>query len=106
MASTKKIIGSVPTLRGEYTEGIRYYKQNIVSYLGSAFVSTMNENTSVPCIIQDGKFVLQEGWDFFVDNSENYFFREKEVDLPQELFDQMREEGTLDITKDYYTYEE
>ena len=106
MATAKKIIGSVPTTRGEYKEGEEYYKQNIVSYLGSAFVSTMDENTSVPCIIQDGKFVLQEGWAFLVDNSETYFLKEKEVDLSQELFDQMREEGSLDITKDYYTYEE
>lgn len=106
MATTKKIIGSVPTSRGEYTEGTKYYKQNIVSYLGSAFVCTMDENTSVPCIIQDGKFVLQEGWAFLVDNSEFYFYKDKEVDLPQSVFERMKEEGTLDTSKNYYTYEE
>ena len=106
MAITKKIIGSVPTSRGEYAEGTKYYKQNIVSYLGSAFISTMDENMSVPCVVQDGKFVLNEGWVFFVDNSEFYFYKDKEVDLPQSEFDERKEQGTLDITKDYYTYEE
>ena len=106
MTTTKKIIGSVPVNRGKYDANTKYYKQNIVQYLGSVFISAIDENTSVPCIIQDGNFILQEGWAFFVDNSETYFLKEKEVDLSQELFDQMREEGTLDITKDYYTYEE
>ena len=81
MATTKKIIGSVPTSRGEYLGGTKYYKQNIVSYLGSAFISTMDENMSIPCVVQDGKFVLNEGWAFFVDNSEFYFYKDKEVDL-------------------------
>jgi hypothetical protein len=106
MATTKKIIGSVPTTRGEYKEGEKYYKQNIVSYLGSAFISTIDENMSVPCVVQNGKFVLNEGWAFLVDNSEFYFYKDKEVDLTQDEFDRRKEEGSLDITKDYYTYEE
>ena len=28
------------------------------------------------------------------------------VDIPQKLFDEMKKEGTLDITKEYNTYEE
>lgn len=106
MATTKKIIGSVPTTRGEYKEGEKYYKQNIVAYLGSAFISTIDENMSVPCVVQNGKFVLNEGWAFLVDNSEFYFYKEKEVDIPQEEFDAMMDAGTLDTTKEYYTYEE
>ena len=106
MAITKKIIGSVPTTRGKYKEGEKYYKQNIVSYLGSAFISTIDENMSVPCVVQNGKFVLNEGWAYLVDNSEFYFYKDKEVDLTQDEFDRRKEEGSLDITKDYYTYEE
>jgi hypothetical protein len=74
--------------------------------LGSVFVSIVDENVSVPCIVKDNEFILQEGWAFFVDNSEAYFLKEKEIDLPQEVFDKYKEEGTLDITKNYYTYEE
>ena len=106
MAMTKKIIGSVPTIRGEYKEGEKYYKQNIVSYLGSAFTSTIDGNMSVPCVVEDGKFVLNKGWAFLVDNSEFYFYKDKEVDLTQDEFDRRKEEGSLDITKVYYTYEE
>ena len=51
-------------------------------------------------------FVLNEGWEFLVDNSEFYFYKDKEVDLPQSVFDRMKEEGTLDTSKNYYTYEE
>lgn len=32
--------------------------------------------------------------------------QEKEVDILQSTFDEMMEKGTLDTTKDYYTYEE
>lgn len=105
MATTKKIIGSVPVNRGKYDANTKYYKQNIVQYLGSVFISMIDENASVPCIIQDNKFVLQNGWSFFVDNSEFYFFKDKDVDLPQSEFDRYKEEGLLDITKNYYTYE-
>lgn len=104
--TTKKIIGTVPISRGEYDPNIKYYKQNIVTYLGSVFISIMNDNMSVPCVIVDNKFVVQEGWEFFVDNSETYFLKYKEIDLPQEEFDKLKEQGLLDITKDYYTYEE
>lgn len=105
MATTKKIIGSVPTIRGEYKEGEKYYKQNIVSYLSSAFISTIDENMSVPCVVQNGKFVLNEGWAFLVDNSEFYFYKEKEVDIPQEEFEALQESGQLDESKTYYIYE-
>jgi hypothetical protein len=55
------------------------------------FINTVNENTAVPCIIADNKFIVQEGWEFFVDNSETYFLKYKEIDLPQEEFDKLKE---------------
>lgn len=106
MATTRKIIGSVPIFRGEYKSSVKYYKQNIVTYYDSAFISTVDENMSVPCVIENNAFSLQDGWDFFIDNSELYFFKESEIDLPQEEFDELKEQGLLDITKIYYTYEE
>ena len=49
---------------------------------------------------------MNEGWIFLVDNSEFYFYKNKEVDILQDEFDAMMNAGTLDITKEYYTYEE
>lgn len=106
MATTKKIIGSVPIYRGEYKHDEKYHKQNIVSYLGSAFISLSDENTLVPCIVEEQTFVLQPGWEFLIDNSESYFLKGKDIDLPQSEFDRWKEEGLLNITKNYYTYEE
>lgn len=106
MATTKKIIGKVPMFRGEFVLGKTYYKQNIVTMLGSSFISLVDENVNVPCSVVDNSFVLGEGWGFLADASYSYLDKQKEVDIPQEEFDAMMNAGTLDTTKEYYTYEE
>lgn len=106
MATTKKIIGKVPVYRGEFVLGKTYYKQNIVTMLGSSFISLVDGNVNIPCSVVDGSFVLGEGWGFLADASYSYLEKQKEVDIPQEVFDAMMEAGTLDITKEYYTFEE
>lgn len=106
MATTKKIIGKVPVYRGEFESGKAYSKHNIVTMLGSSFISLVDENTHIPCSVVDGSFVLGEGWKFFADASYSYLENQKEVDIPQGVFDNMMAAGTLDTTKEYYTYEE
>lgn len=106
MATTKKIIGKVPTFRGEFVLGKTYYKQNIVTMLGSSFICLVDGNVNIPCSVVDDSFVLGEGWGFLADASYSYLEKEKEVDIPQNVFDAMMEAGTLDTTKEYYTYEE
>lgn len=106
MATTKKIIGRVPVFRDEFVLGKTYYKHNIVTYLGSSFISLVDGNVRVPCSVVNNSFVLNEGWGFLADASYSYLKSLKEVDIPQEEFDAMMEAGTLDITKEYYTYEE
>lgn len=83
MATQKKIIGKLPVFRGEYNKSVVYYKHNIVTYLGSSFISTKDENMSVPCSVGDKKFILSSGWAFFSDSSEAYFMDER--------FDEMAE---------------
>lgn len=106
MATTKKIIGKVPVYRGDFVLGKTYYKHNIVTMLGSSFISLADENTNIPCNVVNDSFVLGEGWSFLADASYSYLKSIKEVDIPQEEFDAMMEAGTLDITKEYYTFEE
>lgn len=106
MATTKKIIGKVPVYRGEFVLGKPYYKHNIVTMLGSSFISLVDGNVNIPCSVVNASFVLGEGWSFLADASYSYLKSLKEVDIPQEEFDDMMSAGTLDITKDYYTYEE
>lgn len=106
MATTKKIIGQVPIYRGEYESDKTYHKHNIITMFGSSFISLINDNTYVPCSIINNSFVLGEGWEFLVDASYSYLEREKEVDIPQDVFDAMMEAGTLNTSKEYYTYEE
>ena len=83
MATQKKIIGKLPVYRGEYNKDVVYYKQNIVTYLGSSFISTKDENMSLPCTVGDKEFILSSGWAFFSDSSEAYFMDER--------FDEMAE---------------
>lgn len=106
MATTKKIIGQVPVYRGEYDISKTYSKHNIVTMLGSSFISLINENNNAPCSVENDSFVLGEGWGFFADASYSYLEQQREVDIPQEKFDAMMGAGTLDTTKEYYTYEE
>ena len=92
--------------RGEYEPGKAYSRLNIVSYLGSSFISLMDANDSVPCVVENDGFVLSYGWSFVADASAAYLWKQTEVDLPQSEFEARLEAGELDVTKRYYTYEE
>lgn len=106
MAITKKVIGRVPTYRGVYDDDKLYHMQNIVTYLGSAFISKIDNNRTVPCVVENNSFVLQDGWDFFADASLSYLLNESEIDIPESLFTYLKENNLLDTTKKYYVYED
>lgn len=105
MATTKKIIGKVPVYRGEFKLGKTYSKHNIVTMLGSSFISLVDGNIHIPCSVVDGSFVLGEGWGFFADASYSYLKESSEVDISQEDFEALQESGQLDKSKTYYIYE-
>lgn len=105
MATTKKIIGKVPVYRGEFELGKTYSKHNIVTMLGSSFISLVDGNTNLPCTVVTGSFVLCEGWGFLADASYSYLENQKEVDISQEEFDALQKSGELDESKTYYIYE-
>lgn len=105
MATTKKIIGRVPVFRDEFVLGKTYYKHNIVTYLGSSFISLVDGNVRVPCSVVNNSFVLNEGWGFFADASYSYLKESSEVDISQEEFEALQESGQLDESKTYYIYE-
>ena len=105
MATTKKIIGKVPVYRGEFELGKTYSKHNIVTMLGSSFISLVDGNIHIPCSVVDGSFVLGEGWSFLADASYSYLKESSEVDISQEEFEALQESGQLDESKTYYIYE-
>lgn len=105
MATTKKIIGRVPVFRGEFVLGKTYYKHNIVTYLGSSFISLVDGNVRVPCSVVNNSFVLKKGWGFLADASYSYLKESSEVDISQEEFEALQESGQLDESKTYYIYE-
>lgn len=105
MATTKKIIGRVPVFRDEFELGKTYYKHNIVTYLGSSFISLVDGNVRVPCSVVNNSFVLNEGWSFLADASYSYLKESSEVDISQEEFEALQESGQLDESKTYYIYE-
>lgn len=106
MATQKRTIGKLPVYRGDYVEGTSYSRLNIVTYLGSAFISNVDGNTAVPCVVEGDEFVVSYGWAFFADASASYLRDQREVNMLQKDFDADKEAGLLEITKDYYTYEE
>lgn len=69
MTKTRKVIGKVSVPRGEFSEGTTYYRYNVVTYLGSAFMCTVDSTTVAPATLQDdGETVaLNTGWIFFAD---------------------------------------
>ena len=69
MTKTRKVIGKVSVPRGEFTEGMTYYLYNVVTFLGSAFMCTVDSTTVAPARLEDdGKtIVLNPGWIFFAD---------------------------------------
>lgn len=94
MATQKRTIGKLPVFRKEYKEGVSYSRLNIVTYLGSSFISDVDNNTSVPCVVEGKTFVLSTGWSFFADTSASYLYEQTIEDLvdnqvllrsPQEL---------------------
>lgn len=106
MATQKRTIGKLPVFRGDWLEGVVYSKFNIVTYLGSSFISTMDDNGNVPCTVENNAFVLSYGWNYMANASDSYLLKQREEDIPQGVFDAMQEAGMLDTTKNYYTYEE
>lgn len=69
MTKTRKVIGKVSVPRGEFSEGTTYYRYNVVTYLGSAFMCTVDSTTVAPATLQDDgeTVVLNKGWIFFAD---------------------------------------
>lgn len=69
MTKTRKVIGKVSVPRGEFIEGMTYYRYNVVTYLGSAFMCTVDSTTVAPATLQDDgeTVVLNKGWIFFAD---------------------------------------
>lgn len=69
MTKTRKVIGKVSVPRGEFSEGTTYYRYNVVTYLGSAFMCTVDSTTVAPATLQDDgeTVVLNPGWIFFAD---------------------------------------
>lgn len=76
MATQKRTIGKLPVFRKEYEEGLSYSRLNIVTYLGSCFISDIDSNTSVPCVVEGRRFILSPGWSSFTDASASYFYEE------------------------------
>lgn len=70
MATQKKIIGRVPVSRQEYSAGATYYRDNIVTYGGSAFQCTADGTTTAPAVFDDsGNMTVNAGWKVFADAS-------------------------------------
>lgn len=70
MATQKKIIGRLPVSRQEYAEGTAYYRDNIVTYGGSAFQCTADGTTTAPAVFDDsGNMTINAGWKVFADAS-------------------------------------
>lgn len=69
MTKTRKVIGKVSVPRGEFIEGMTCYRYNVVTFLGSAFMCTVDSTTVAPARLEDdGKtVVLNPGWIFFAD---------------------------------------
>ena len=69
MTKTRKVMGKVSVPRGEFSEGTTYYRYNVVTYLGSAFMCTVDSTTVAPATLQDDgeTVVLNKGWIFFAD---------------------------------------
>lgn len=96
----------VPTFKNEFIQGFAYSRMDIVTYLGSSFISMVDSNMLVPCVVEGDTFKVSNGWSFFADASAAYLFGQTEVDLSQDEFNAMLEAGELDVTKRYYIYEE
>lgn len=106
MATTKKIIGKVPVYRGDWQSGVIYYKHNMVSWLGSLFISLVDNNTQQPAIFDKGNYMVHSSWSFAADGSYSYVEKQSKKLIPQEEFDAMREAGELETWRTYHTYEE
>jgi hypothetical protein len=91
--------------RGEFELGKNYSKHNIVTMLGSSFISLVDGNMNIPSSVVDNSFILGEGWGFFADASYAYLKERSEVDISQEEFEALQESGQLDESKTYYIYE-
>lgn len=71
---TKILDGGLPVTRGEYASGTTYYRHNIVSYLGSAFICTSETTTSAPATLGDDGMTItvNAGWAVFADGRSIY----------------------------------
>lgn len=62
----KKILGRIPVTRDEFKSGVKYYRDNIVTYSGCAFICTEDGTTADPAIVTtDGEIICNAGWSLF-----------------------------------------
>ena len=68
--------------RGQYAQGTTYYKDNIVEMYGSAYISTVDNNTSAPASVDEERNItVNEGWEVFTDASAAYKYGEDISDI-------------------------
>lgn len=79
MSTITKIIGRLP-VRRDYVSGGTYYLYNLVTYLGSSWICTVNSTTNTPASLNsEGKPVANDGWEVFSDSTNSYIV-ESDVD--------------------------
>ena len=87
------ITGRLPVSRQEWREGSTYYRDNIVTYDGSAFLCTKDGTTTAPATIGgSGGIVVNEGWIIFAAAaSESVRY------TPQALTEEQRTQARMNI---------
>ena len=107
MATQKRTIGKLPVYRGAYVSGMKYSRLNIVSYLGSSFISQLDDNGVVPCVVENDILKASEGWEFLADASFGVkLINDREEDIEKSVFEAKKENGELNPNKRYFIYEE
>lgn len=98
MATTKKNIGKIPIMKGEYQEGTTYQRLNQVTMLGSTFQSLINDNVGYPPaeVRDDGKVyaINTDKW-IIVANALAAYNAGKRIDDLAEKTEIKDEEGTV-----------
>lgn len=101
MSQTKISIGHVPVNRGAWSSNTRYYKDNIVQYLGGSFIANPPRYsvgnpyayiTSKP--YETNPSQLNTGWSVFADGEQN---NSVHVNDAQELSDAQKAQALANV---------
>ena len=112
-------LGSIPKIRGTYTDGVIYHRENLVTLYGSLFQCIVSDTINTPPLVKDKEFdhgffsvklSNESAWKVVIDNIKAYndlqFYRALGLDVDHIRDEWNTTKGEIEDRMPHYVYED